>query len=139
MSSTNIDREPSGAAVGWTAFAAVMMILVGGFQAMSGLIAILRDDFYVVTREYLFQFNTTAWGWIHLIIGVVVVVSGFFLFTGNVLARTVGVIVALLCAFAGFLWVPYYPVWGITFVVISVVVIWALTAHGRDIVEYDRY
>lgn len=139
MSNSDGDRQPSGAAVGWTAFAGVMMILVGGFQAMSGLIAILRDDFYVPPREYAFQFNTTAWGWIHLIIGVVVVVSGFLLFTGNVLARTVGVIVALVCAFAGFLWIPYYPVWGITFVVISVIVIWALTAHGRDIVEYDRY
>jgi hypothetical protein len=126
-------EEPSGWAVGWTMFAAMMMILIGIFHAMAGLVAILDDEFYVTTRNYVLQFDTTQWGWIHLIVGIVVGLSGAYLFRGSVFARTVGVIMALVSCITGFAWIPYYPVWGILFVVISISVIWALTAHGRDI------
>ena len=60
--------------------------------------------------------------------------AGFGVLTGAVWARTVAVIVALISAFASFAWLPWYPIWGIMIIVIDVVVIWALTAHGRDIV-----
>lgn len=127
-------RAPSGWAVGWTYFAAMMMVLVGVFHAIAGLVAIVDDEFYVATRNYVLQFDSTQWGWIHLILGIVVAVSGLYLLTGAVLARTVGVIMAILSAIAGFAWLPYYPVWGIVMVAIAVSVIWALTAHGRDVV-----
>jgi hypothetical protein len=127
------EREPSGAAVGWTMFAAFMMILIGSFQALAGLIGIIDDEFYVVTREYVFQFDATTWGWIHLIGGVIVLLAGFGLFSGAVWARTVGVIVAIISAIVSFVWIPWYPFFAITVIVIDVVVIWALTAHGRDI------
>jgi len=129
-------REPSGWAVGWTYFAAMMMILIGIFHALAGLVAILDDEFYVTTRNYVLQFDTTQWGWIHLIVGVLVALSGGWLLKGSVFARTIGVIMALVSAVAGFAWIPYYPVWGILFVAIAVSVIWALTAHGRDVVDY---
>jgi hypothetical protein len=128
-------RQHSGWAVGWTYFAAVMMMLVGAFQAIAGLVAILDDEFFVATRKYVFKFDTTQWGWIHLILGVVVLLSGVYLLRGSVFARTIGVIMAVLSALTGFAWLPYYPVWGIIFVAIAVSVIWALTAHGRDIVD----
>jgi len=83
----------------------------------------------------VFQFDATAWGWIHLIIGIIVATSGAYLLTGAVLARVVGVIMAAVSAIAGFAWMPYYPIWGITVVALAVSVIWALTAHGRDIAE----
>jgi len=127
-------RQHSGWAVGWTYFAAVMMMLVGAFQAIAGLVAIIDDEFFVTTRNYVFKFDTTQWGWIHLILGVVVALSGVYLLRGAVFARTIGVIMAVLSALAGFAWLPYYPVWGIIFVAIAVSVIWALTAHGRDVV-----
>ena len=127
-------RQHSGWAVGWTYFASVMMMLVGAFQAIAGLVAILDDEFFVTTRNYVFKFDTTQWGWIHLILGVVVALSGVYLLRGAVFARTIGVIMAVLSALAGFAWLPYYPVWGIIFVAIAVSVIWALTAHGRDVV-----
>lgn len=130
-----MDREWSGWAVGWTAFAGVMMILMGGWWIVAGLVAIVDDQFFVATEEYIFQFDTTAWGWIHLILGIVVLFAGFGLFTGAVWARTVGVVLAAFAALAAFAWMPYYPVWGILFVAASVAVIWALTAHGRDITE----
>ena len=90
-------------------------------------------DFYVVTQEWIFEFSTTSWGWTHLILGVVVLLAGFGVFTGAVWARTVGVILAGISGLVAFAWLPYYPVWAILFVTLSVFTIWALTAHGRDI------
>ena len=130
-------REPSGAAVGWTYFASLMMILIGGFHAMVGFIAILDDEFFVTTRDYVLQFDTTQWGWIHLVFGTVVAVSGCYLLTGNVLARAVGVVMGLVSALIGFAWLPYAPVWGVTIIAIAVSIVWSLTAHGRDVVDYE--
>jgi hypothetical protein len=127
------DRQPSGWAVGWIGFAGCMMILLGLFHAIAGLIAIVDDKFYVSTREYVFQFDRTTWGWIHLIVGIVVLLAGFGVFSGSVMARTVGVIIALISAVLGFAWIPYAPVWGVIIIVIAVSVAWALTAHGRDV------
>ncbi len=125
--------QPSGWAVGWTAFAGVMMVLLGFWWMIAGLVAVVDDDFYVVTQDYIFQFSASTWGWVHLIVGGVVLVSGFGLFSGNVWARTVGVIIAVLSGLIAFAWLPWYPVWGILFVTMSVLTIWALTVHGRDI------
>ena len=130
-----MDREPSGWAVGWTAFAGIMMVLMGGWWIISGLVAIVNDEFFVATEDYIFKFDATTWGWIHLLLGIAILASGFGLFTANVWARTVGVIIAVLAALAGFAWMPWYPIWGIIFVAVSVAIIWALTAHGHDITE----
>ena len=127
--------QPSGWAVGWTLFAGLMMVLLGIWWMMAGLVAIVDDDFYVVTQDYIFQFSTSTWGWIHLILGGVVLVSGFGLYSGNVLARTVGVIIAALSGLIAFAWLPWYPVWAVIFIAVSIAVIWSLTAHGRDITE----
>jgi len=130
-----MDREPSGWAMGWTAFAGIMMVLMGGWWIITGLVAIVNDEFYVVGEEYIFQFDVTTWGWIHLILGIIILISGFGLFTANVWARTVGVIIAVIAALVGFAWLPWYPIWAIIFIAVSVAIIWALTAHGHDITE----
>jgi hypothetical protein len=131
-----MDREqPSGWAIGWTAFAGIMMVLMGGWWIITGLVAIVNDEFFVATEDYIFKFDATTWGWIHLLLGIAILASGFGLFTANVWARTVGVIIAVLAALAGFAWMPWYPIWGIIFVAVSVAIIWALTAHGHDITE----
>lgn len=127
------DRDPSGWAIGWTAFAGFMMILGGGWWILSGFIAIVNDDFYTETREYVFDFNASTWGWVHLILGVVILLAGVGLFSGRVWARMVGVIIAGISALVAFTWLPWYPIFGITFIAIAISVIWALTAHGRDI------
>lgn len=126
-------QEVSGAAIGWTWFAAIMMWLIGGFHAIAGLVALVNDEFYVVTRDYVFQFDVTAWGWIHLIAGVLVFVAGVYLLSGQVWARTIGVILALVSILVNFSWLPWYPFWSIIMITIGVFVIWALTVHGRDI------
>ena len=127
------NRTPSSAAVGWTGFAAFMMFLLGIWWAMAGLAGILKDEIFVATPKYVFKFNVTAWGWIHLLMGIVVVLAGVGLFQGAVWARTVGVLIAGISGLIAFAWLPAYPFWGIIFVTASVFVIWALTVHGRDI------
>jgi len=131
----NRENDRSGWAMGYAAFAGVILIMLGFYRAAAGLVALFNDEFYVETEKYLFQFDVTAWGWINLIIGIGVLVAGFGIFTGNVLARTVGVVAAAISGLAAFAWMPYYPFWGIVFVALSVAVIWALTTHGRDIAE----
>ena len=125
--------HPSAWAAGYAAFAGVVLILIGFFQAVAGLVAIVDDEFYVVGQEYVFQFDVTTWGWIHLIIGIIVLLAGFGVFTGNVLARTVGVIVAGISALVAFAWLPWYPIWAVVIIALDIAVIWALTMHGRDI------
>lgn len=127
-----MSARPSGWAVGWIMFAAIMMLLIGFFHVIAGLVAIVDDNFYVATKEYVFQFDRTTWGWVHLIFGIVVFLAGLSLFKGAIWARTVGVILGVISAVVGFAWLPWYPIWGILIVVIAVSVIWALTVHGRD-------
>ena len=129
------EGQPSGWAIGWTAFAGILMFITGGWWIFSGLVGLFNSEFYVVTRRWIFEFDISTWAWIHLIIGIIVLVAGFFLFRGAVWARTVGVIIAVMAIFAAFAWLPYYPIWAILFIVISIGVIWALTVHGRDITE----
>ena len=69
------------------------------------------------------------------ILGIIILVAGFFLFTGATWARVIGVILAILAGLAAFAWLPYYPFFAILFIVVSIAVIWALTVHGRDIAE----
>jgi multisubunit Na+/H+ antiporter MnhG subunit len=128
-------NRPSPWAIGWTAFAGLMMIFMGGWWVISGLTGIFQDDFYVVAEDWIFRFNTTTWGWIHLILGIVIFAAGLSLFRAATWARTVGVIIAIFAGLVAFAWMPYYPVWGILFIAASVAVIWALTAHGTDILD----
>ncbi|TQM62871.1 DUF7144 family membrane protein [Humibacillus xanthopallidus] len=125
----------SKSAVGLTLFAAIMMMVIGTFQAVQGLVALVNDQFYVVGEKYIFTFDLTAWGWIHLLFGVLSAVAGYFVLQAKVWARTVGVIVAVGSALVNFAWLPHYPVWAIIIITLDVFVIWALTAHGRDITE----
>ena len=130
--STGVSNYSSWA-VGWAGFAGIMLIILGVLNSIQGLTALINSEFYVITQEWIFEFNVTTWGWIHLIGGIIVVLAGVGIFSGNVLARTVGVIVAGLSVIWNFAWLPYYPVWSIILIAVGVSVIWALTAHGRDI------
>ena len=130
------ERMPEGFsswAVGWAGFAGIMLVIIGVLDVIQGLVALVNDEFYVVGEEWIFEFDVTAWGWIHLILGIVLVLAGIGIFSGNVAARTVGVIVAGVAMIINFAWLPYYPIWSIIVIAISAAVIWALTAHGRDI------
>jgi len=119
--------------VGWIVFASVMMIIAGSLNAFHGLVAIVNDEWVVWGNSANLYLDLTEWGWVHLIVGALVVLAGFGLLTGNVLARAVAVLVAGISIVANFLFMPAYPVWALTIIAIDVLVIYAITAHGREL------
>jgi len=121
---------------GWISFAGVMLIIAGTLGLIFGIIAAVNDNWVVFTNRNAVQVDLSAWGWIHIIVGAIVLLAGFGVFTGNILARIIGVVVALVSLIANFLWLPVYPVWSVIIITIDVLVIWALTAHGREM-RYD--
>jgi hypothetical protein len=125
-------RMVSGWAVGFAVFAGAIMLMVGTFQIITGLAAIFEDQFYVVSRNYVFDLDVTAFGWIHLLLGVVLVLAGWGIFSGATWARAVGMTLAILSAIANFFFIPYYPVWSIVIIALDVLVIWALTVWTRE-------
>jgi hypothetical protein len=126
-------KDTSGWATGFILFAGLMMIMVGIWQALQGLIAIFENEFYVATRNYLFQFDATTWGWIHLILGLLVAFAGYGLLSGRTWARVVAITVAVLSAITNFLWLPYYPFWALLIIAVDIFIIWAVAAHGREV------
>jgi hypothetical protein len=120
----------SGWAVGGITFAASMLILIGAFQAIDGLVAIFNDDFFVRVQSYTFDIDVTAWGWIHLILGILLVVTGWGLFAAKEWAAVTAIFLAMLSAIANFFFIPYYPFWAILVIALDVWVIWALTRPG---------
>ncbi|WP_405673193.1 hypothetical protein [Streptomyces canus] len=120
--------DRTGAGSGWVVFAAVLMVFGGLMMIFEGIAAIAEDDVFVTTRNYAYAFDLTSWGWIHLIVGVVITLAGAALFQGATWARVVGVAVAGLAMFANFLWLPYAPVWAIVLIAVNGFVIWALCA-----------
>jgi hypothetical protein len=125
--------ETSGAAVGFILFAAVMMIMAGVFQALQGLVGIFENEFYVPTRNYLFQFDATTWGWTHLILGLIVAFAGWGLLSGRTWARVAAITLAVLSAIANFAFIPYYPFWSLLIITLDIFVIWAVAAHGGEL------
>jgi hypothetical protein len=122
----------SGWATGAIYFAGAMLILIGLFDFFMGLAAIIDDQFFVPLPNYFITLDITGWGWIHVILGVVVAAAGLGVFVGATWARVVGIIVAGLSAVANFLFIPHYPVWSVLIIALDVWVIWALAVHGRD-------
>ena len=132
MSQYDTGPRPSGWAVGGLTFASTMMVLIGIFQAFAGLGAIIDDEFFVVTQNYAFDLDVTAWGWIHLILGIVVAWAGYALWSGKLWAGVVALILAMLSALANFFFIPYYPFWSLLVIALNVWVIWALTRPDAD-------
>ena len=129
--SSRAGRPTPAWAAGVISFAVVMMMLTGTLQAFIGLDALFEDQSYVTPPNYLYETDVTAWGWIHLIGGVVVAVAGFAVLSGATWARVVGITVAALSAVANFLFIPYYPLWSLLVIALNVLAIWALAAYGH--------
>ena len=128
--------ERSGVGAGWVFFAAIVMIMGGFFAIFEGLAALLRHgNFYHSVSSYPFGSSVTAWGWVVLIAGIIVLLAGFYVMTGALWARIVGITIASLSALANFFFIPFYPAWALTIITLDVFVIWALTAHGKALVE----
>jgi hypothetical protein len=119
---------------GWLVFASMTMILVGSFQAIEGFVAIFDDGFYHVTEGGLVvDVDYTVWGWTHLLLGALLIVAGAGVLAGNVLARMVAVVVAMLSALVNLVFIEAYPIWSILIIAVDFLVIYALIVHGKEL------
>lgn len=116
---------------GLLVFAGTIMIVGGIFQALAGLVALFRNEVYVVGLNYVYSFDVTTWGWIHLIIGIVVALAGVAVLTGQIWGRVVGVALAVISMLTNFMFIPYYPLWSLLIIALDVFVIWALCTADR--------
>ncbi|WP_267243404.1 hypothetical protein [Streptomyces sp. PR69] len=128
MATTTPQRSGGSATVarGLVAFAAVMLFIAGLLDLFRGIMAIAEDEVFITTPDYVFEFDLTGWGWIHLILGALAILVSLGLFTGSVAARAAGVGLAGLLIIANFLTIPYYPLWSIVVIALYAFIIWAL-------------
>jgi hypothetical protein len=138
--SSSYERPPMATGmsgwVGWVVFAGIMMVMLGTFHIIDGLIALFKDDYYLVTNGGLaVSVDYTVWGWVHLIAGIIVVGAGVALFAGKTWARVVAVIVAMVSAIVNISFLAAYPIWSTIMIAVDFLVIWALTVHGGELRE----
>ncbi|GGU29357.1 hypothetical protein GCM10010274_15290 [Streptomyces lavendofoliae] len=119
-------RGRGGWATGGVMFAGVLMMVEGVLGMLQGIAGIAEDDVYGRVGQYVFAFDVSAWGWIHLVLGLLVAVIGAGILSGAEWAKAIGVALAALAVIANFIWLPYQPVWAIVSIAVAVFVIWAL-------------
>ena len=146
MTETQQSREAAGAPtahathatprtgwLGWVYFAGIMMIMLGSFQAIAGLVALFDDTYYLVPNGGLVvSVDYTVWGWVHLLLGVVAFLAGFAVLAGQTWGRVIGIILAVVSAIANMAFIPAYPLWSILIITLDVIVIYALAVHGGE-------
>ncbi|WP_435053336.1 DUF7144 family membrane protein [Kitasatospora phosalacinea] len=126
-------RPPNrGWVSGMVLFAGVIMLVGGILEVFRGIMAIAEDDVFVTTPRYVFRFDLTSWGWIHLVIGVLIALVGFFVIKGAAWARIAGIFLVSLGLIGNFLDLPYYPLWSVVIIALDVFVIWALAVYRED-------
>ncbi|MGW5386712.1 DUF7144 family membrane protein [Nocardia sp. NPDC003963] len=125
---TSGGRAPlrQGVAAGTSIAAAILLLTVGVLSVLEGISAVAEDELFVVGIDYVYRFDVTTWGWIHIAIGAVLIISALGLLTGTSWGRGLAIGIAALSILANFLWLPYYPWWSILIIALNIVVIWAI-------------
>lgn len=129
---TDHSAAKQGLAAGTTIAAGLLLATVGVLQFLEGIAAVAKDDIIVVGVNYTYNWNVTAWGWIHIVLGILVALTGFALMIGAAWARVIAIFIAAVSIIANFLWLPHYPLWSIAIIVLDVVVIWAVSTWNTD-------
>jgi len=124
--------------VGWIAFAGTMMLLLGSFHVIQGLIALFQQEYYLVGANGLtVNLDFTQWGWTHVILGGLIIGAGIGLIAGQMWARVIAVILAFASAIVNVGFLAAYPVWSTIMIAVDVLVIWAVIVHGREMKSVD--
>ncbi|MCP2280385.1 DUF7144 family membrane protein [Nocardia amikacinitolerans] len=121
-----------GIAAGTSIGAAILLLTVGVLQILEGISAVVDDELFVVGPEYVYQFDISTWGWIHIVLGAILVICAIGLMTGSTWGRVAAIVIAALAIIANFLSLPYYPYWSILIIALSIVVIWAVSTWRTD-------
>lgn len=132
MAKKSIDRTDVNNWVGWVYFAGLMMVLLGIFQAIAGVVALFKDTVYAVGPANIWVLDITTWGWIHLALGVFITSAGMAVLSGKMWGRVVGIVMASVAAVANFSFIPVYPIWSLLMLVVCGLVLFALITHGAD-------
>lgn len=127
---TTQHREPGatrqGFAAGASIGASILLLTVGVLSVLEGIAAVAENELFVVGINYVYEFDISTWGWIHIVLGAVLIVAALGLMTGTAWGRVAAIIVAALSILANFLWLPYYPWWSTLVIALNIVVIWAI-------------
>ena len=127
-------RRTSSAWVGWVVFAAVMVIVMGAFEVIEGLVAIFKDTYYLVPSSGLVvSVDYTVWGWVHLVIGLLAVGAGIALLQGRTWGRIVVIGLAGLSALVNLGFLSAYPIWSTLIIAFDIIIIYALTVRWKDV------
>lgn len=113
-------------------FAGVLLMISGIMNVFQGITAIAKDDVYAQIGNYTFKFSTTSWGWIHLVLGVLVAIVGWAAYTGATWAKAVGVVIVALAMIGNFMWLPYQTWWALTLIAIDGFALWSLIGQGHE-------
>jgi hypothetical protein len=130
--STGASRSSSPWAVGATVFAGVLLVCNGVISILEGITGIAKDDVLVSTPRYVYRFDLTTWGWLHLAIGVVLVIVGIGVLRNQGWARWTGILLAGVSLFTQFMFLPHYPLWSLTVMALDVFIIWGLATVRSD-------
>jgi len=131
-------EDPSGWAA-WVVFGGMMLILLGIFHVVQGIVALVNDDYYLVTKNGLVvNLDFTYWGWTYLVLGVLLGLVGVGLLAGNTAARVAGVVLAVLSAVVNLVFIAAYPAWSVMVIALDVIVIYSIVVHGREL-KADLY
>jgi hypothetical protein len=137
---TSVQQPEPTAWVGMVIFAGTMLLMMGALQAMEGLVAIFQDEYYLVTRKgMIVSLDYTAWGWTHLVIGLIAVGVGIGVFAGQTWARVAGIVIAAISLLVNVAFLPAYPIWIMIVIGIDVLAIYALAVHGKEMKYRQRY
>ena len=130
------DEEPrkSRWATGLVLFAGVVMMVAGVWHALAGIGALGNDKVYVSTPGYIYSFDLTGWGWIHILLGIVIAAAGYVVLMGMLWARVVGIVLASVSLIANFLFIPHHPLWSLAIIALDIAVIWALTTYRTELI-----
>jgi hypothetical protein len=120
---------------GWIGFASLMLAIAGIFHMIAGFVALFQEDVYALTPNYLFVFDYSQWGWIHIFGGLLAFIAAGSLAQGHMYGRIVAVLVAMSSVVVNMAFVPIYPIWSLMMVVVGILVIWAVMVHGKELKE----
>jgi hypothetical protein len=119
-------------AQGWLGFAGILAIMLGGFNIVEGFFALLNDKYVGLANGQFYVFDRTGWGWIHIILGAILLIVGFGIMADQTWARVAGIILSVLAAILQMVYLPIYPFWALINIGLFVFVIYCLTARQSD-------
>ena len=117
---------------GWIAFAGIMLFMAGMFGAIDGLVAIIHDQVFLITDDQIILLDLTAWGWVHLIVGSLAMVTGLSVMSGQLWAVILGIFLAMASATTQLLFITVFPLWSLAIIAIDILVIYGLVVHGEE-------